>query len=114
METKYFGEFRDVCSKASDDVYSKALTDMYSKAVREMYLQFKQREDHLLKKYIGRSVSFSGEKVDVVGYYADMSNVTRLIIDASQIGGWTALEPFDVVFKECESYWYVRIDDLID
>ena len=106
METKYFGEFRDV--------YSKALTDMYSKAVREMYLQFKQREDHLLKKYIGRSVSFSGEKVEVVGYYADMSNVTRLIIDASQIGGWTVLEPNDVIFKECECYWYVRIDDLID
>ena len=114
METKYFGEFRDVYSKASDDVYSKAVCEMYSKAVREMYSQFKQGKIHPLEKYVGRLASLSGKKVEVVGYYADMSNVTRLILDASQLGGWTALEPCDVVFKECESYWYVGIDKLID
>ena len=35
----------------------------YSKAVSEMHSQFKPGEAHPLKKYIGQSVSFSGEKV---------------------------------------------------
>lgn len=29
-------------------------------------------------------------------------------------GGWSALDSFDVVFKECERYWYVSVNDLID
>lgn len=76
--------------------------------------KYEKREDHPLKKYIGQSVSFSGEKVEVVGYYADMSSGPKVIIDAAQTGGWTDLEPNDVIFKECESYLYVSIYDLID
>ena len=75
---------------------------------------FKKREVHPLEKYIGQLVSFSGEKVEVVGYCADMSNVAKVIIDDSRCGGWTVLEPNDVVFKECEGYWYVNISDLIE
>lgn len=89
--------------------------EKYSKAVSEMYSQFKQREAHQMEKYIGRLVSFSGEKVEVVGYsYSERLAEAALIVDASQIVGWTVLEPGDVIFKECESYWYVSIDDLID
>lgn len=71
-------------------------------------------EPHPLEKYVGQLVSFSGEKVEVVGYYADMSSIAKVIIDASKCGGWTVLEPNDVVFKECESYWYLSIDELIE
>ena len=89
--------------------------EKYSKAVSEMYSQFKQREAHQMGNYIGRLVRFSGEKVEVVGYSCnELADEPLLIIDASQVGGWTALEPFDVVFKECERYWYVSVDDLID
>ena len=91
--------------------------EKYSKAVSEMYSQFNQREVHPLEKYIGQLVSFSGEKVEVVGYsHNKFVDKLLLIIDASQVGGWnwSALEPFDVVFKECKSYWYVSINDLID
>lgn len=69
-----------------------------------------------MEKYIGQLVSFSGEKVEVVGYsHNKLTDKPLLIIDASQVGGWgrSALEPFDVVFKECEKYWYVDINDLI-
>lgn len=77
--------------------------------------KFEKREVHPLEKYVGQLVSFSGEKVEVVGYsYCERLEETVLIVDASQIGGWTVLEPRDVVFKECESYWYVSINDLID
>lgn len=66
-----------------------------------------------MEKYIGRLVSFSGEKVEVVGYsYWERLAETLLIVDASQIGGWTVLEPDDVIFKECKSYWYISIGDL--
>ena len=79
-----------------------------------MYSQFK-KEAHPLEKYIGRLVSFSGEKVEVVGYsYRERLAKTVLIVDASQVGGWSVLEPNDVIFKECELYWYVSIKDLID
>lgn len=91
--------------------------EKYSKAVSEMYSQFKKREAHPMEKYIGRLVSFSGEEVEVVGYSDnELADEPLLIIDASQVGGWdrSALEPFDVVFKECEKYWYVDINDLID
>lgn len=82
-----------------------------------MYSQFKQRESHPLEKYVGRLVNFHGDKLEVVGYSCDeLADEPLLIVDASQIGGWSALalEPFDVVFKDCEMYWYTDINDLID
>lgn len=89
--------------------------EKYSKAVSEMYSQFKQKEVHPLGKYIGRMVNLYGDKMEVVGYGCNESaDEPLLIVDASQIGGWSALASFDVVFKECESYWYVGIDNLID
>lgn len=90
--------------------------EKYSKAVSEMYSQFK-KEAHPLEKYVGQLVSFSGEKVEVVGYnHTKLADEPLLIIDASQVGGWvrSALGPSDVVFKKCERYWYVSVDDLID
>ena len=74
--------------------------------------KFEKREAHPLEKYVGQLVSFSGEKVEVVGYYADMSSIAKVIVDASQIGGWTVLVRNDVIFKECGIYWYISIDDL--
>ena len=89
--------------------------EKYSKAVSEMYSQFKQREAHQMGKYIGRLAKCNGEEAEVVGYTRnELAGEPLLIVDASQIGGWSALEPFDVVFKDCESYWYVSINDLID
>ena len=89
--------------------------EKYSKAVSEMYSQFNQREVHPLEKYVGRFVSLSGEKVEVVGY-RDNEYTFPLIVDASKIEGWywEFLDPQDVIFKKCESYWYISIDDLID
>lgn len=63
------------------------------------------------EKYIGRLVRCSrGEVLEVVGYteYWD-----SLIADATSFGGWCDLGVGDVVFKDCESYWYVSINDLI-
>ena len=75
---------------------------------------FEKREAHPLEKYIGRLVNYYGEKMEVVGYsHNELAGEPLLIVDALQIGGWSALEPFDVVFKECEKYWYVDINDLI-
>lgn len=89
--------------------------EKYSKAVREMYSQFKKREDHPLKKYIGRLANCYGEKLEVVGYSSnELADEPLLIVEASQNDGWSGLEHFDVVFKKCESYWYVSIDDLMD
>lgn len=90
--------------------------EKYSKAVREMYSQFKKKEAHPMEKYVGQLVSFSGKKVEVVGYGHNKSvDEPLLIIDASQARGWdrSVLGPFDVVFKECEKYWYVDINGLI-
>lgn len=96
--------------------------EKYSKAIREMYSQFKKkeahpmekREAHPMEKYIGRFVSYCGRRSEVVGYsYNELTREPRLIIDASRIGGWSAL-PSGVIFKECESYWYAGIDKLID
>lgn len=81
----------------------------------EKYSRFEKREAHPLEKYIGRLVNFYGDKLEVVGYsYRERLAETVLIVDASQVGGWTVLEPSDVIFKECESYWYVSINDLIN
>ena len=89
--------------------------EKYSKAVSEMYSQFK-KEAHPLEKYIGRLVYFHGKELEVVGYNSrnELADEPLLIVDASQNGGWSALESFDVVFKECEKYWYASINDLID
>lgn len=89
--------------------------EKYSKAVSEMYSQFKKKEAHPMEKYVGRLVSLSGEKVEVVGY-RDNEYTFPLIVDASKIEGWYLefLDPQDVVFKKCERYWYASINDLID
>lgn len=93
--------------------------EKYLKAVSETYSQFK-KEAHPLEKYIGRSVIHRGEKLEVVGYSRQEWAIGRLliaepflIVDASRCEGWTDLEPSDVVFKKCEGYLYVSIDDLI-
>lgn len=67
------------------------------------------------EKYVGRLVSLSGEKVEVVGY-RDNEHTFPLIVDASKIEGWywEFLDPQDVVVKKCERYWYASINDLID
>ena len=89
--------------------------EKYSKAVSEMYSQFKKKEAHPMEKYIGRFVNYYGDKLEVVGYsYRERLARTVLIAEAPQIGGWRVLEPSDVIFKECEKYWYVDIDDLMD
>lgn len=89
--------------------------EKYSKAVSEMYSQFNQRKVHPLEKYIGRLAYFFGGESEVVGYSCnELADEPLLIVDASRNGGWSALESFDVVFKECERYWYVSVDDLID
>lgn len=89
--------------------------EKYLKAVSEMYSQFKQKEAHPMEKYIGRLAYFFGGESEVVGYsYNELADEPLLIVDASRNNGWSALEPFDVVFKECERYWYVSVDDLID
>lgn len=87
--------------------------EKYPKAVSEMYSQFK-KEAHPLEKCIGRSAMCYGEKVEVVGHHTDRSGTAMLIVDASTCGGWTFLGPADVVFRKCESYYYVGINDLID
>lgn len=89
--------------------------EKYLRTVREMYSQFKQGEDHPLKKYIGRLANCYGEKMEVVGYSDNkLAGEPLLIVDASQIDGWSELDPCDAVFKECGGYWYVSINDLMD
>ena len=63
--------------------------EKYSKAVSEMYSQFKQREVHPMEKYIGRLVSFAGEKLEVVGYRDNEYNFP-LIVSAPKPGGWVS------------------------
>ena len=88
--------------------------EKYLKAVSEMYSQFKQREAHPMEKYIGKLArSGCGEVLEVVGYSRRFDGSYRLILDRSQSGGWTELESQDVVFKECEGYWFASIDNLI-
>ncbi|WAX10122.1 hypothetical protein BU241P1_00012 [Bacteroides phage BU241P1] len=108
--------------------YSKAVSEMnsqfkggrrcplekYSKAVSEMYSQFKG-EPHPLEKYIGRLAVCYGKKAEVVGYIDnELAGEPLLIVDCPWSKGWTDLEPNDVIFKECERYWYVSINDLIE
>ena len=86
----------------------------YSKAVSKMYSQFKKREAHPLEKYVGRHVIYGGRIREVVGYSTWSDGLCCLIVEVSEGEGWSLLGLFDVVFKECESYWYVSIEDLID
>lgn len=87
----------------------------YSKAVRGTYPQSKRGEAHPLEKYIGRLVNYYGEKMEVVGYRRDEpAGKGLLIVDASQGGGWSELGPADIVSKNCESYYYAGIDDLME
>ena len=79
--------------------------------------KFEKREAHPLEKYIGRLVNFYGKELEVVGYsYNELADEPLLIVEASQIGGWCPemLDPTDVIFKKCESYWYVSINNLIN
>lgn len=95
--------------------------EKYLSAVSEMYSQFNKRKAHPLEKYIGRLARCRGEKLEVVGYSRHEWVIKHLrveepvlIVDASRCEGRTDLEPSDVVFKKCEGYLYVSIDDLID
>lgn len=88
--------------------------EKYSKAVREMYSQFKPREAHPLEKYVGQLVKYEGRVLEVVGYSVFDLGVGCLIADATLIGGWRGLDADDVIFKRCEAYCYVSINDLID
>ena len=77
--------------------------------------KFEKREAHPMAKYIGRLVNFLGTKLEVVGYnYNGLAGRPLLIVEASPFGGWSALEPSDVILKECEGYWYAGISDLMD
>ena len=79
--------------------------------------KFEKREAHPMAKYIGRLANFYGEKLEVVGYSRnELTGEPLLIVDASQTDGWPASElmPFDVVFKNCEKYYYVYTDNLIN
>lgn len=77
--------------------------------------KFEKREAHPMEKYIGRLVKFYGKRLEVVGYSRnELTGEPLLIVEALPFGGWSALEPSDVIFKECESYWYAGIKDLID
>lgn len=77
--------------------------------------KFEKREAHPMAKYIGRLVNFYGKRLEVVGYTRnELTGEPLLIVEALPFGGWSALEPSDVIFKECESYWYASINDLIE
>ena len=81
----------------------------------EKYLRLEKREAHPMEKYIGRLAKLRDGEFEVVGYRrAGLENEGFLIIDASQSEGWTRLDSFDIIFKECEYYWYADITDLID
>lgn len=68
-----------------------------------------------MEKYIAHFANYRGERLEVVGYsHNDLADEPLLIVDASAFGGWSVLEPFDVIFKERERYWYVSIKGLID
>lgn len=88
--------------------------EKYSKAVSAMYSQFKQREAHPMEKYIGRHASLRGHVGEVVGYVTWSDGSCGLIVCASGDDGWSYVEPRDVIFKKCKSYWYVSINNLID
>ena len=80
-----------------------------------MYSQFKKAEAHPMEKYIGKLARRGYcEVLEVVGYSRRSDGSYNLIADCLQSGGWTKLDPDDVIFKRCEAYCYVSIDDLIN
>lgn len=85
----------------------------YSKAVSEMYSQ-STGEAHPMEKYIGLRAICQGVVCEVVGYSVDALGGGCLISDATLFGGWCDPDADDVVFKRCEAYCYVSINDLID
>lgn len=93
--------------------------EKYLSAVSEMYSQFKKKEAHPLEMYVGRYVQVGDQKLEVIGYSKDIiwGGGCYLIVDGASLNGWrrTALKSqSDVVFKNCESYYYVDADNLID
>ena len=93
--------------------------EKYLSAVSEMYSQFEKREAHPLEMYVGRYVRVGNQKLEVIGYSKDIfwGDCCFLIVDGASLNGWsrTALKnQRDVVFKECEKYYYVGADNLID
>lgn len=88
--------------------------EKHSKAVGGTYPQSGKGEAHPMAKYMGRLVDFCGKRLEVVGYSRnELTGEPLLIVEAPPFGGWSAPEPSDVIFKECESYWYAGIKDLI-
>ena len=76
--------------------------------------KFEKRKAYPMEKYIGRLVKYRGVVLEVVGYSTDPIWRGLLIADASLFGGWCDPDEDDVVFKRCEAYCYVSINDLID
>lgn len=77
--------------------------------------KFEKREAHPMEKYIGRLVNFYGKELEVVGYTRnELTGEPLLIVEALPFEGLLCLDPDDVIFKECEGYWYAGISDLID
>lgn len=87
--------------------------EKYLSAVSEMYSQFKKKEVHPMEKYVGRLARCTwGGISEVVGYSMWPDGEYSLIVESPKTRGWKILGPYDVVFKECEGYWYVRTSDL--
>lgn len=85
--------------------------EKYLSAVSEMYSQFKKKEPC---SYVGRLARGPwGGISEVVGYSTWPDGSYSLIVDSPKTWGWKSLGPHDVVFKECEGYWYVRTSDLV-
>lgn len=76
--------------------------------------EFEKREAHPMEKYIGRHVTYEWRTREVVGYTIWCDGLCSLIAGGYRGEGWTDLGRYDVVFKDCESYWYVSINDLIE
>ena len=91
--------------------------EKYLSAVSEMYSQFKKKEAHPMEKYVGRLARCTwGGISEVVGYSTcpdSLDGPYCLIVGCPKTRGWDTLRPCDVVFKECEGYWYVRVSDLV-
>lgn len=108
-----FRECKSYLYVSIDHLRDSKLRKSIQKQLARRTHSLKKREAHPMEKYMGRSAIFRGKRLDVIGYRCtDSEDEPLLIADASQIGGWTALGPFDVVFKECEKYWYVGISNL--
>ena len=88
--------------------------EKYSKAVSEMNWQFKNVDAHPMEKYVGKHAAYRDKALEVVGFVEWSDGTCSLIVDAPPIGGWEEADEDDVVFKECESYLYALVEDLID